>query len=172
MLNEYSTDALDPVTDNEVILAPERFGNALDGIQNRALKMAIKHCVRPFPKMYKKFYDDGGFSRIWKIKNWYYYLKQENRQDLIRFWNDWSVTVWNNALKGNPKTSLKNQCGFRRGRSTIDSIKKLTTIAGHAIEGIRWIHGSKEYYVVIILDSRNAFNSICWSHIIRALRTI
>ena len=52
-----STDAIAPVTDNEVILAAERFGNAkapgLDGIPNRALKMAIKHCVRTFAEVYK-----------------------------------------------------------------------------------------------------------------------
>ena len=61
---------------------------------------------------------------------------------------------------------------FLRGRSTIDSTKQLTTIADHAIEGIRWMHGSKEYGVVITLDSRNVFNFVCWSHIIQALRNI
>ena len=70
--NANSTDAIDIVTDNEVILASELFGNAkapsLDGILNRALKMAIKNCVRPFVEVYKKCFDDGVFPRIWKIQ--------------------------------------------------------------------------------------------------------
>ena len=53
--NEYSTDAIDPVADIEVIIASERFGNAkapgLDGIPNRALKMAIKYCAQPFTEV-------------------------------------------------------------------------------------------------------------------------
>ena len=70
--NEYSTDAINPVTENEVIQASERFSNAkapgLDGIPNRALKMTIKLCVRPFTQVYKKFFDAGIFPRIWKIQ--------------------------------------------------------------------------------------------------------
>ena len=73
-------------------------------------------------------------------------------------------------MKGEPKISLKY--GFRRGRSAVDAIKKLTTIAGNAIEGTRYRHGSKEYCAVITLDVRNAFNSACWSQISQALRTI
>ena len=57
IINEYSTDAIDPVTNNKVILASERFENTktpgLDGIPNRYLKIAIKHCARPFTEMYK-----------------------------------------------------------------------------------------------------------------------
>ena len=34
------------------------------------------------------------------------------------------------------------------------------------------MHGSKEYCTVIALDVRNAFNSVCWSHIIQVLWTI
>ena len=49
-----------------------------------------------------------------------------------------------------------NQYGFRRGRSTTDAIKKLTTIAGNANERTRWMHCSKEHCGVIILDVRNA----------------
>ena len=52
-----------------------------------------------------------------------------------------------------------NQYEFQKERSTINAIKKLTTIAGNAIEGTGWMHGSKEYCAVITLDVRNDFNS-------------
>ena len=70
--NEYSTHAVDPGMDNEVILASERFGNTkasgLNGILNRALKMATEYYVRPFTEIYKKCFDNGVFPRIWKIQ--------------------------------------------------------------------------------------------------------
>lgn len=62
-----------------------------------------------------------------------------------------------------------NQYGFRRQRSTIDAIKKLTDVAGKAIEGTRWLYGTKEYCAVVTFDVKNAFNSASWPHILSAL---
>ncbi|XP_049308610.1 uncharacterized protein LOC125777556 [Bactrocera dorsalis] len=57
-----------------------------------------------------------------------------------------------------------------RHRSTIDAIKKLTDIASKAIEGTRWLYGTKEYCVVVTFDVKNAFNSAYWPHIMEALK--
>ena len=64
-----------------------------------------------------------------------------------------------------------NHYGFRRGRSTVDAINKLTTIAGNEIVRTRWMHASKEYCA---LDVENAFNSACCSvktsaHLVRII---
>ena len=64
------------------------------------------------------------------------------------------------------------QYGFRRRRSTIDAIKKLTEIAGKAVEGTRWLYGSKEYCAVVTLDVKNAFNFACWAHTTLALEIL
>ena len=54
--NEYSMGAIDLVTDNEVVLASERFGNA-----------KAPGSIRPFTEVYNKCFGDGVFPRILKI---------------------------------------------------------------------------------------------------------
>jgi len=49
-----------------------------------------------------------------------------------------------------------HQFGFRRKRSTIDAIQTVTQLAANAIEGERWLGGSKEYCLVCTLDVKNA----------------
>ena len=61
------------------------------------------------------------------------------------------------------------QFGFRKGKSTIDAADKVCNIAKAALEGTRWLGGSKEYCVVVTLDVKNAFNSAEWGAIIQAL---
>ena len=79
-------DAIDPVTDNEVILASQYFGNAkapgLDRIPNRALKMAIKHCVLPSRMCTRSALTMEFFREYGKFKDWYYYLNQENHRGI------------------------------------------------------------------------------------------
>ena len=50
------------------------------------------------------------------------------------------------------------QYGFRKGRSTVEAIRRVVDIARDAIEGVRWKFGTKEYCAVVTLDVRNAFN--------------
>ncbi|XP_039969214.1 uncharacterized protein LOC120781147 [Bactrocera tryoni] len=71
--------------------------------------------------------------------------------------------------KEDKKGLSDNQYGFRKQRSTTDAIKKLTGIANKAIEGTRWLYGTKEYCAVVTFDVKNAFNSAYWPHIISAL---
>jgi len=59
--------------------------------------------------------------------------------------------------------------GFRRKRSTIDAIQVVTQLAANAIEGERWLGGSKEYCLVCTLDVKNAFNSANWNLVLQAL---
>ncbi|XP_070851477.1 uncharacterized protein [Drosophila suzukii] len=56
-----------------------------------------------------------------------------------------------------------------RKRSTIDAIQAVTQLAGNAIEGERWLGGSKEYCLVCTLDVKNAFNSANWNLVRQAL---
>jgi len=62
-----------------------------------------------------------------------------------------------------------HQFGFRRKRSTIDAIQTVTQLAANAIEGERWLGGSKEYCLVCTLDVKNAFNSANWNLVLQAL---
>lgn len=56
-----------------------------------------------------------------------------------------------------------NQSGFRKNRSTCDAIIRFKNTTSTAVE-------RGEYAIVVCLDIRNAFNSIPWRIIRRALR--
>ncbi|CAB0039642.1 unnamed protein product [Trichogramma brassicae] len=68
-----------------------------------------------------------------------------------------------------PAGLADSQYGFRKGRSTINAIQTVLSIARSAISGKRWHRGTKEYCVIITLDVRNAFNSARWNKILIAL---
>ena len=51
----------------------------------------------------------------------------------------------------------------------MDAVRRIEDIARNAIEGERWIFGTKEYCAVVTLNVRKAFNSVIWGQIIRSL---
>lgn len=60
-----------------------------------------------------------------------------------------------------------NQHGFRKGHSTIGAIREVT----EAALGVKRIcYGARPLVLLATLDVRNAFNSVRWSDILRALR--
>ena len=62
-----------------------------------------------------------------------------------------------------------NQFGFRKGRSTIDAIDRVVSVAENAICGSRC---TKRMCVIIDLDVRNAFNTARWDKIMLALEDL
>ncbi|XP_070133988.1 uncharacterized protein [Drosophila bipectinata] len=62
------------------------------------------------------------------------------------------------------------QNGFRKGRSSVDSIAAGVGICRNAIAGTRWKGGSKLYCIIVTLDIRNAFNMAEWGKTLAALR--
>jgi len=64
------------------------------------------------------------------------------------------------------------QFGFRKALSTIQAVGKLCEIADKAIEGKRWLYGTKQYCIAATLDVKNAFNSASWHHTLNALSNI
>lgn len=61
------------------------------------------------------------------------------------------------------------QFGFRKARSITQAIQEVTELAEKAIEGRRWLWGTKQYCLVVTLDVRNAFNSARWDRILESL---
>ncbi|CAB0042922.1 unnamed protein product [Trichogramma brassicae] len=73
------------------------------------------------------------------------------------------------AFTEGPAGLTDSQFGFRKGRSTIDAIQKVLSIAKAAISGKRYHRGTKKYCVIVTLDVKNAFNSARLNHILSAL---
>uniref|UniRef100_A0ABD2WJ82 Reverse transcriptase domain-containing protein n=1 Tax=Trichogramma kaykai TaxID=54128 RepID=A0ABD2WJ82_9HYME len=57
------------------------------------------------------------------------------------------------------------QYSFRKRRSSIDAIQTVLSTTRSAISGKRWHRDTKEYFAIITLDVRNAFNSAWWNKI-------
>ena len=61
------------------------------------------------------------------------------------------------------------QFGFRKGRSTIDVIDRVVSVAENAVSGSRW---TNRMCAIIGLDVRNAFNTARWDKIMLALEDL
>nr|AMS38371.1 hypothetical protein [Bactrocera tryoni] len=174
------------VDEKEVMEVAERFGNAkapgLDGIPNKALKIAINHSKRAFAELYSRCLKEGVFPKIWK-KQRLVLLQKPNKpagepsayrplcmiDTMAKILERLICTRLERHLEEESPGLSENQFGFRRHRSTLDAVGKVTDIAAKAIEGTRWMHGDKKYCAVVTLDVKNAFNSASWPHILRAL---
>ncbi len=170
----------------EVLQAVERFGNSkapgLDGIPNRALKLAVKLNTNPFTALYTRCLREGVFPKIWKMQR-LVLLQKTNKppgepssyrplcmiDTMGKILERLICARLEDHLERETCSLSDNQYGFRRKRSTVDAIKKLTEIAEKAIEGDRWMYGKKQYCAVITFDVKNAFNSASWPHILQAL---
>jgi len=114
----------------------------IDGVPNQVLKTVMIANAEIFVDLFTTCLREGIFPKCWK-------LQRRRRSGLSEL-----------------------QFGFRKGRSTIDAVEEVCTIAQAALEGTRWRGGAKEYCVVITLDIKNAFNSADFGAVIRALQTM
>lgn len=61
----------------------------------------------------------------------------------------------------------EKQYGFRKGRSTINAIQEIVTVVEKAQEGN---HFSRKIVLLMTLDVKNAFNSVRWTDMMKALK--
>ncbi|KAL7296561.1 hypothetical protein TKK_0009993 [Trichogramma kaykai] len=152
-----------------------------DGVPNRALKLAV--AVRPdaFLQVYSACLSGGVFPSPWKRQRLVLLLKPGKPPDAPSSYRP--LCMLNTAGKileriicgrlevytEAPAGLSDRQHGFRRGRSTIDTIESVTTAAREAVGGAI---GSCKYCAVVTLDVRNTFNSARWNNILAALERI
>jgi len=55
------------------------------------------------------------------------------------------------------------QYGFRKGKSILDTPLAVSNIDKTALAGDRWLGGREEYYAIVTLDVKNAFNTARWA---------
>jgi len=55
------------------------------------------------------------------------------------------------------------QYGFRKGKSILDAPLAVSNIDKTALAGDRWLGGREEYYAIVTLDVKNAFNTARWA---------
>lgn len=172
------------VTNSELIEAANRLrpnkAPGPDGVPNVALKTLVKKYPDVFRRVYQSCMERSHFPTCWK------------RQKLVlipkpgKSLNDPSSyrpiglldglgkllerIIQNRLLSYTEGESglSENQFGFRRKRSTVDAIRRVTEIANKALKCTDRT-GVGRYCAIATIDVKNAFNSASWKEIVGAL---
>lgn len=181
IVREIDEEIIPEVTVDELIVACRRIKEKKtpgpDGVPNKALKAAIHRRPDIFVRTMQKCLDEGVFPDQWKLQNLVLLPKGNKPPEdpssyrpiclLDTMGKILERLIYNRLLDvAEEKKALSDrQFGFRKGKSTVDAIKMVVDIASKAIEGERWLHGTKEYCAVVTLDVKNAFNTADWAFI-------
>lgn len=149
-----------------------------DGLTNEVIKLIVEtqgeHCL----KVYNRHINEGTFPKIWKDSK-LVLIEKPKKQDgeptafrpicLINNLGKLYERLINQRLL--EELDQKNiihdaQYGFRKGRSTIDAMKNITKIAEKINSGP---YQRRKFCVLVCLDIKNAFNSVPWRRIVKAV---
>lgn len=178
---DHPSDRYYEVTLQEIkeILRGKRVGNSAPGPDGIPAKI-IKKCPDEFLDCIRSTFSQclrhGVFPRIWKRAKLVLIPKGDDPSgsDLkvrpICLLDDMGKSLERLIIERMRKEEINNgftalakhQYGFRRGRSTIDALQLVKSTVESAIE-------RKDYAIAISLDIKNAFNTIPWQVIERAL---
>ncbi|CAB0038087.1 unnamed protein product, partial [Trichogramma brassicae] len=162
----------------------ERSTPGPDGIPNSALKIAIAARPDILMRVYTMCLETGVFPSGWKRQRLVLLPKPGKPPDEPSSYRplcmlDTAGKILERiicdrleAFTERPGGLSERQYGFRKGRSTIDAIEDVISVAREAIAGKRWYRGTMKYCALVTLDVRNAFNSARWDNILAALRRL
>ena len=166
------------VTEEELWEICRRIGDSkapgLDGIPNRALKVAVKARPRWFASTFESCMAEGVFPAQWKRQKLVLLPKPRKPPGVPSSYRPICLldtmgkmlerVIYNRLL---PFIELagglsERQYGFRRARSTVDAVAKVVELARNAM-------AMGKCCALVTLDVKNAFNSANWGWIKGAL---
>lgn len=146
-----------------------------DGIPARALALATVELRESVLKLFNKCLESGRFPNIWKEARLVHLPKEGKPEDSPSAYRpicllDEAGKMFEKILAARLRKHLslvdpdldKCQFSFREGRSTVDAVLHVRSLAEEAI-------GQGRGVVAVSLDIANAFNSLPWACIRRAL---
>jgi len=149
-----------------------------DGIHNEVLKAAVKANPQRFLQVYNQCITEAVYPAEWKRANLVLIPKSGKPPEAPSSYRplcmlDTTGKLFEKLLVRRLKNHLSTtnalsdkQNGFRQGRSTLDSLDRLSEIIKIANLGASH---RRKVVGMITLDVKNAFNSAQWSDIINAL---
>lgn len=172
-----------PVTVEEVELAGKKIsaGKApgVDGVPPEVIKTLMKEVPSDFAAVANRLLGEGRFPKEWKVARLVLLPKPGKPPEdpssyrplcLLDTLGKATETIMaarlNDELERTAAIS-ENQYGFRAGRSTVDAIKKVVEMAEDERQKT-W--RTKQFCLVILVDVRNAFNSMPWEVVMEALK--
>lgn len=153
----------------------------LDGIPNKALKIALRNNPQVFADAFNTCLRKGEFPEEWKKQKLVLIPKPNKRLGdpssyrpiclLDTIGKVLERVIYNRLLPAVERARgiSERQYGFRKARSTIDAINTVKSMAEAAISGKG---ANKKCCAIITLDIKNAFNSAGWNHILLSLRNL
>lgn len=152
-----------------------------DFIPNQALKLAILNATDLFAEIFNQCLEEGIFPDSWKTQRLVLLPKPNKRLGdpssyrpiclLDTMGKILEKVIYNRLLPAvEERHGLSDrQFGFRRARSTVDAIRRVTSIIRAAIEGKG---AERKYCALVTLDVKNAFNSARWDRIMIKLEEL
>ncbi|CAD7080109.1 unnamed protein product [Hermetia illucens] len=153
----------------------------LDGVPNKALKLAVKSRPDMFAELFEACMSEGIFPAVWKRLKLVLLPKLGKPPGEPSSYRpicllDTVGKVLERVIYNRLLPVVESQGGlsdrqyrFRKARSTIDAIKLVTGLAEDAIHRKG---SSSKYCVVVTLDVKNAFNSANWNLIRKSLAKV
>jgi hypothetical protein len=176
------------VTECEIIEAAKRIkpnkAPGLDGIPGVVVMAAANAKPAIFKDTFQQCLIDGVFPSRWK--NMRLVLLQKGKGpnnaagsyrplcllDIVGKLFERVLYTRIEVITESPVGLHRHQYGFRKGKSTLDALTAISGLAKTALDGDRWLGGSKEYCAIITLDVKNAFNTARWPNILGAMRNM
>jgi len=130
-----------------------------DGIPNKVLKIAIKANTKEYVDMYNACLTEGVFPSRWKTQRLVLITKGEKPAEEPSSYRPLCMLdtvgkllerIIHSRLEGALVETYglsEMKYGIWKGLSTIDAVRKLCEIADKAIEGKRWLYGTKQYCI-------------------------
>lgn len=150
-----------------------------DGIQEEILRAVAESHPEFLLDIYNSCLKEGIFPKRWKIQQLVLIYKGKGEHADPSAYRplcmlDTAGKLLEKLIKPRLQKAIKaagdfsdHQYGFRKGRSTIDAIQEVVTLANSTRQGN---HYSRPVALLVTLDVRNAFNSASWSGIMNALK--
>lgn len=176
------------ITSCEVVEAAKRIrpnkAPGIDGIPGVIVKAAATARPEVFRDTFQQCLLDGVFPKRWKKMKLVLLPKGKGPANAPRSYRplcllDIVGKLFERILYArieliteSPTGLQGQQYGFRKGKSTLDALKSVTDAARKALDGNRWLGGSKKYCAIITLDVKNAFNTARWPNILGAMRNL
>jgi hypothetical protein len=173
------------ITNLELIEAAQRLKRnkapGPDGIPNLALRILVMKFPNVFREVLQGCMTSFSFPNIWKRQRLVLIPKPGKASSDPSSFRPIGLldglgkllerVIQNRLMEYTEKEGglSKYQFGFRRKRSTVDAISKVTATAGLAIKNST-NHG--RYCTLVTIDVKNAFNSASWKAIVRATESL
>ena len=173
------------VTESEVKIAAKKIAirkaPGLDGVPGLAIKTAALNVSYIFKDTFNACLSEGIFPAQWKIQRLVLLPKGNKPPDEPSVYRSLCmldiagklferiISIILEAAMQQVSGLSDNQFSFRKGRSTIDAIDRVVSVAENAVSVIRC---TKRMCAIIGLDVRNAFNIARWDKIMLVLEDL